>query len=174
MKLKVPYYSQFIDVKDRYWMPRSCLIACTKMVLDFYGKATDISLDDLIKKGNDEGGYGKSGWFHDSIVKLFTEFGLVSHREEKIEIENGLAHIKESIDTNEPLIVSIVKDILGQKKFHTVVITGYEEKDGKIIGFYFHDPESTSEDRNREALFVDIEIFKSEWRKMAIFVAKKS
>lgn len=172
MKLKVPYYSQFIDVKDRYWMPRSCLIVCTKMILDFYNKGKDISLNDLISKGNEEGGYGKSGWFHDAIVRLFIEFGLTSHREEKIEIESGLIHIKESLDSQNPLIISIVKDILGQKKFHTVVITGYEENDGKITGLYFHDPESTSEDRNREALFVDVEIFKAEWRKMAIFVGK--
>ncbi|MFA6340721.1 MAG: C39 family peptidase [Candidatus Paceibacterota bacterium] len=172
MKLNVPYYSQFIDVSDRYWMPRACLITCLKMVLNYYGKAEDVSIDDLIKKGQDIGGYGKSGWFHDSIVALAKDLGLEVHREEKIDTEEGLLHIKGSIDKNDPVIVSIVKDILGQKKFHTVVITGYEEKDGKISGFYFHDPESTSDERNREAKFVDTDIFKSEWRRMAIFFGK--
>ncbi|MCR4330440.1 MAG: C39 family peptidase, partial [Patescibacteria group bacterium] len=57
IKLEVPYYSQFLDVEDKYWMPRACGMACAKMVLDFY-KVDTTSLDELIKKGSEEGGYG--------------------------------------------------------------------------------------------------------------------
>ncbi len=167
--IKIPYYSQFVDVKDHYWVPRACMIACLKMILEYHGKAKDLSIDDLIKKGEAIGAYGKWGWIHDGIITLAHDFGIPAYREEKMNEGEGILKIKDSILKKNPPIVSIIKDILGQKKFHTVVIVGYEEKDGKISGFYFHDPESTSEDRNREPIFVDIKTFLNEWRKMAIF-----
>jgi uncharacterized protein YvpB len=167
MKLLVPYYSQFADVEDRYWMPRACLPSCLKMVLDYHNKTNTPSINDLIKKGEADGGYGKSGWFHDSIVNLAKEYGLDAHREENI---LGIESLKNSLDKNNPIIVSVTKFILGQTKFHTIVLTGYEEVGGEVSGFYFHDPESTSIERHRESQFVNIETFNKEWRKMAIFI----
>ncbi len=167
MKLSVPYYSQFVDVEDKFWMPRACLPTCLKMILSFKHKAENVPIIELIKKGETEGGYGKSGWFHDSIVNLAKGYGLESYRAEKIE---NIESLKNSLDKNSPVIVSIIKFILGQTKFHTVVLTGYEEAEGSVSGFYFHDPESTSNDRDRNARFVDIKTFEKEWRKMAIFI----
>ena len=168
MKLLVPYYSQFLDVEDKYWMPRACGMACVKMVLDFYEVDT-APLDELIKKGSEEGGYGPWGWVHDYFVALAKEYGLEAHREEKMDPSQGMAVITLALRHNHPVIVSAVKYILGQTKFHMVVITGYEEDRGAITGLYYHDPESTTRERGQH-LFVDKETFMREWRKMAIFI----
>lgn len=172
MKLQAPYYSQFVDVQDKYWIPRACLPTCLKIILSYNKKSENISLDQLIVDLNAKGGYGKSGWFHDHIVEYAKGVGLYAYREEKMNEEKGIAEIKKTLNEGNLVIVSVIKFILGQTKFHTVVLLGYEEKDGIVTGFYFHDPESTSDDRNREPIFVDIGIFKSQWRRMAIFIEK--
>jgi len=168
MKLEVPYYSQFLDVEDKYWMPRACGMACMKMVLDFYEVDT-ASLDELIKKGSEEGGYGPWGWVHDYFVAFAKKYGLEAHREEKMDPEKGVVAIADALRHGHPVIVSAVKYILGQTKFHMIVITGYEEADGAVTGFYYHDPESTTREGSQH-LFVSREIFVREWRKMAIFI----
>jgi len=165
MKLDVPYYSQFLDIEDKEWMPRACGIVCVKMILDFYNTKSP-NLDTLIKKGYEEGGYSKWGWLHDYFVHLFEEFNLNAKREEKIKNINILVN---SLKNKNPVIISAVKYILGQTKFHMVVLTGFEEENGNITGFYYHDPESTNIEAGKN-LFVDIEIFKQGWREMAIFV----
>ncbi len=172
MKLIVPYYSQFIDVQDKYWMPRACLPTCLKIILTYHKKSENTSLDQLIIDLNEKGGYGKSGWFHDHIVEKAKEHGLYAYREEKMNEDKGVAEIKKTLDEGNLVIVSVIKFVLGQTKFHTVVLVGYEEKAGAITGFYFHDPESTSDNRNREPFFTDIDTFKRQWRKMAIFIEK--
>jgi len=168
--LEVPYYSQFYHIKDPFWMPRACGMACVKMVLDFY-KIESLSLIDLIKKGSKEKGYGPSGWFHDYFVELIKGYGLNSHRKEGMGFGDGIEELANYLDDN-PIIISATKFILGQKKFHMVVLTGYRRKNREVQGFYFHDPESTGGDGNKE-LFVGIDDFFREWRRMAIFISPK-
>jgi hypothetical protein len=172
MKLKTHYYSQFTDVQDKYWMPRACLPVCLKIILSYHGKADDISIDTLITDMNTKGGYYENGWRHDHIVEKAKEFGFYAYRQEQMNEVQGITELRKTLDAGNPVIVSVIKFILGQTKFHTVVLVGYEEKGGAITGFYFHDPESTSTDRNREAPFVDIDTFKRQWRRMAIFIEK--
>ena len=171
MKLNVPYYSQFLDVDDKLWIPRACAIACLNMVLDYHGK--DTSLTDLIKEGDSIGGYGPSGWYHDSLIELAKGFGLEASRIENVDFKAGIEDIRNSLEKNNPVIISAIKYILGQTKFHVVVITGFEEKDGNITGFYYHDPESVDRKKGQN-IFVDIDIFELGWRKMAIFIHPKT
>jgi uncharacterized protein YvpB len=169
MKLNVPYYSQFLDVDDHYWMPRSCAIACLKMVLDHH-KSEGMSLMELIEDGEKRGGYGPSGWYHDSLIELAEHSGLNAKRVEGVDVEKGIKDIADSIRKRNPVIISAVKHILGQTKFHMVVATGFEEKDGEIAGFYYHDPESADREKGQN-LFADINTFIDGWRKMAIFIS---
>jgi len=171
MKLEVPYYSQFLDVHDEYWIPRACGICCMKMVFEYFGKDAPSVLD-MAKLSEKEGGYGKSGLFHDYIVVSAKKLGLISHREEKMEEGTGIEKILSELKNKKPVIISAVKEILGQTKFHMVVLTGFEEEDGELSGFYFHDPEAVSRERG-SYVFVPLGDFKKSWRKMAIFMAKK-
>lgn len=172
MKLDVPYYSQFLDVKDRYWMPRACGIVALKMVLDFYGKNIPTAME-LIDTCSKAGGYGKSGWFHDALISLAKNFEFEAYRKEKMGADGGTEEIINFLKEGKPVLISVVKYILGQTKFHMVVATGFEEKDGVLAGIYYHDPEATDKDKGQH-IFVDINTFKREWRKMAIFVSPKS
>jgi len=170
MKLDVPYYSQFLDVSDKKWMPRACGMACVKMILDFYN-AESPELDVLIVEGYKNGGYGKWGWLHDYFVQIFKRFDLGSKRSEGM---NNFEELVNELKNGNPIIISAVKHILGQTKFHMVVLTGVEEDDsGNIVGFYYHDPESTDKETGRN-IFVDIETFNNGWRKMAIFAYPKN
>lgn len=169
MKLDIPYYSQFLDTSDPYWMPRACGMACLKMVLDFYGKKTPALLE-MCQKGEKEGGYGKSGWFHDYFLKVAHGYGLKAERGEKIGEIMGLQKIHDELKDGHPVSVSVTKHILGQTKFHMVALSGYEENEkGQISGFYFNEPESLYPELGKD-LFVDIKDFKRDWRKMAIFI----
>ncbi len=169
MKLDVPYYSQFLDVVDKEWMPKSCAIVCLKMILDYYRKG-EISLTDLIKKGYENGGYGPLGWYHDSIVSLAENFGLKARRVEKVDVKDGIKDISESLMNGNPVMISAIKRILGQTKFHVVVVTGFKERDGEVVGFYYNDPESTKKEKGQN-IFTDINFFIDDWRRMAIFIS---
>jgi hypothetical protein len=185
MKLSVPYYSQFLDVEDSFWMLRACGATALKMVAEFQGKELP-SIVDVCNEAKEKGGYDmQNGWIHDYIVNKAKELGLNAHRTER-----DLPIIDEiiaSLDAGNPVIVSIEKRVLEQKRFHIVVIVGYEKGEVEESGvipdiadsyrlksnscFYYHEPEST--DRNRGAYrSCDIETFKEYWRGKAIFITK--
>lgn len=159
-------------------MPRACGIVALKMVLDFYlpaqaGKKNIPPIMELIETCSKTGGYGKSGWFHDALVSLAKSFELEACRKEKMDAEEGTGEIINSLKEGKPVLISAVKYILGQTKFHMVVATGFEEKGGVVSGIYYHDPEATDKERGQH-IFVGLDTFKREWRKMAIFVSPKS
>ncbi|OHA80311.1 MAG: hypothetical protein A2675_00300 [Candidatus Yonathbacteria bacterium RIFCSPHIGHO2_01_FULL_51_10] len=169
MKLDVPYHSQFLDVEDKNWMPRACAIVCLKMVLECHKK--DVSIEKLIEEGIKIKEYTSVGWRHDTLVQLAEMHGLSARREEGLKESGGIEKVVDAIKKGEPVIISAVKFILGQTKFHMVVVTGIEEENGKVIGFYYHDPESLDKEKARH-LFVGREVFEKEWRGMAVFVSK--
>ena len=190
MKLNVPYYSQFLDVEDKEWMPRSCSVVCLKMVFDYNSIDTNLSIDDLKQEGVIIGEYTIDGWSHEVLVRLARNHGLHAYRQEfrsqiinlansiakeskheKKLIDEGMKKLTEELRNKRPVIVSINKFTLGQEKSHAVLLTGFEEENGEITGFYYHDPESLNREKAMH-LFVDLEIFKKAWRKFAIFTYK--
>jgi hypothetical protein len=187
MKLPVPYYSQFIDVVDPFWMLRACGAMCLKMVAEYQGVNVPDILS-LCNEARERGGYDmQNGWVHNYIVTKAQELGLNAYRTEReVPIVD---EIIASLDAGNPVIVSIEKRVLEQKRFHMIVIVGYEKggeeesQDGvasefatsyKLMansGFYYHEPEST--DKNRGMYRVcDVETFKQYWRGKAIFITK--
>lgn len=192
MIIDIKYYSQHRDVDDAYWQPRSCSIVCLKTVMDFYasdraGKKIP-QISDLIKEGVLIGGFGKDGWLHDSIVMLAHNHGFSAYRQEfrsmDIDYENekmisgtfeekiskdGIDKFLRYLNSKKPVIVSVVKKFKEEDKFHTVVLVGYEEKEGNIIGFYYHDPDANGVE-DGAGQYVDIDTFKKYWRKFAIFI----
>ena len=147
-KLDIPYYSQYDDVKDEHWKPRACGAVCLKMVLDFM-KPSETSVSDFVLSANERGAFGEYGWIHQELINVAKNFGVSLERKEfKSE----------------------------EKKFHTVVLTGFKEDEQELKGFYYNDPDYEGEDPNPsggqggENLFVDINTFKKYWRRLAIFV----
>ena len=185
MKLPVPYYSQFLDVTDPFWMLRSCGMACFKMVTEFQGKTLP-DITTLCNEAKENDGYDMiNGWIHNYLVSKAKEIGLQAHRSE------GLTHITDeiisSLDAGNPVIVSVEKRILEQTKFHLIVIVGYDKPEPSDIGvasefstpyslqpttcFYYHEPESTDCERGAFRT-CDMETFTKYWRGKAIFISK--
>lgn len=163
MKLTVPYYSQFVDIQDSFWILRACGAACLKMVTEFHHKEVPDLLA-LCNEAKDRGGYDMAnGWVHDYVVTKAKELGLEAHRKE------GLTSTEEiiiSLNAGNPVIVSVEKRVLEQKRFHMVVIVGRE--DGIFI---YHEPESTDKEKGQYRA-CDTETFLNYWRGKAIFISK--
>jgi hypothetical protein len=130
----------------------------------------------------------ENGWIHDYLVSKAKSYGLEAYRKE------GLVDVKEiiaSLDAGHPVIVSVEKRVLEQKRFHMLVIVGYEsdaenrgiDADSRgsntsdtcdlvpITYLYYHEPESTNRDRGQFRK-VDLTTFMNYWRGKAIFVQK--
>lgn len=165
MKLNVPYYSQYVDIQDPFWMLRACGAASLKMVAEFHGKEVPDLLS-LCEEAKERGGYDMvNGWVHDYIVTKAKELGLEAERKEGLgETDDLFAFLK----AGNPAIVSVEKRILEQRRFHIVVLTGYD--DGKVI---YHEPESTDKDRGQNRT-CDIDTFMNYWRGKAIFISSFS
>ena len=187
MKLAVPYYSQFVDVTDPFWMLRACGATSLKMVAEYYEKDVP-DIVTLCEEAKERDGYDMvNGWVHNYIVTKAEELGLQAHRTER---ETRITdEIIASLELGNPVIVSVEKRVLEQTRFHIIVIVGYEHGERRqafigdvdpsldafklqpTSGFYYHEPEST--DKTRGAYhFCDTETFMNYWRGKAIFITK--
>ncbi len=176
MLLSVPYYSQYIDVVDKKWQPRACGVTCLKMLLGAQFVRTP-SIDEMIRQGELIGAYGPSGWTHDGLLSLarkyYTKLSRAEWRQAEGKIadelnEKGIEFLISKLRAGHPLIVSAIKNFEVADKFHMVVLTGFEEEDEKVTGFYYHDSDTHQRGKGKN-IFVSIEIFQTSWRRMAIF-----
>jgi hypothetical protein len=169
-KLAVPYFSQYMSVSSKEQALKACGMTCVYMMLKYF--ETDVpSLDDMVNKGIEEGGFGKSGWIHDYFVDLFGSMGHPSSRKESMR-EHDVALFVESLEKGNPVIISAERRLFDTRMFHMVVLTGFrKDSEGNLEGFFYHDPASLqpSEAQHR---YVPLSVLYLSWRKMAIFAAK--
>ena len=176
MKIKVPYYSQYLDVTDELWQPRACGVACLKMLLEAKGASVPI-LDEMIAQGCAIGVHGEYGWKHDGLVALAKQYGEKISRAEWRKSEGktpdelndeGIIFIISKLKTKKPVIISAIRKFKESDKFHMVILTGFREECREVSGFYYNDPDARSK-KEGQSLFVPIDILRAKWRKMAIF-----
>lgn len=186
MKLLVPYYSQFIDVDDAFWMLRACGAVCLKEVAEYHLSPNNTSykkilpsIVDLCNEAKERDGYHmQNGWVHDYLVTKAIELGLHAYRKEGLE---SLDEIYESLNNHNPVIVSVEKNVLEQTRYHMIVLVGYDETEylhedtnapSEIKrSFYYHESESTDKDRGAYRV-CDETIFLQYFRGKAIFISK--
>ncbi len=192
MKLLVPYCSQY-SASDPAWRPRVCAIASLKMVMDFLAQKSGDdhrvpTLDSLIAEGETIGAHGVNGWVHAGLCSLARNHGFQCYNQEfksriidlatkgavpgvyETElVDDGIGKIVATLKGGAPVIVSIAKYFTEHGRYHMVVLTGYEEEEGRAAGFSYHDPESP-EEKGGPDLFIDLATFKNGWRKFALFV----
>lgn len=189
MKLDVPYYSQFVDVDDSFWMLRACGAVALKEVAEFHG-ATVPDIVTLCNEGKNRGGYDtENGWIHDYLVMKAKELGLNANRKEGLDT---LDEVMESLKNGNPVIISVEKRVLEQKRFHLIVLTGFEQSnvfsaETKQINngselttdytlkaadcLYYHESESTNKEKGKHRI-CDMETLENYWRGKAIFIEK--
>ncbi len=182
IKLNVPYHSQYLEVKDYQWNIGSCMGTCVAMALEYH-KGKKIDILEFMKTAGVEGGYTRlNGTSHDYVISFFEKEGLKSWRYKNVETKDKLDTIVPLVDSlkqGNPVIVSITKFVLEQKKFHTVLLIGYKENEqGGITHFYYHEPEATIASVpgdpavGGEGRCCEIETFNKSWRGRAVFVGK--
>lgn len=178
MRLDIPYYSQYRDVKDTEWQKRACGVVCLKMLLDAQVVDTP-SLDEMIQDGVTLGAYSENGWLHDGLIALGAKYGGELYRKEfrKKDADTetaerlnreGIDTILREIEAGRPVIISTIKNFEISNKFHMVLVVGAEIQEGIVKGFYYHDPDSYTETKGAYQ-FVPMNTFSTAWRKMAIF-----
>lgn len=178
MRLDIPYYSQYRDVKDPEWQKRACGVVCLKMLLDARGVETP-SLDEMIQAGVALGAYSENGWLHDGLIELGAKYGSELYRKEfrKKDVDaetaerlnrEGIDGVLRELEAGRPVIVSAIKNFEISNKFHMVLVVGAETEEGIVKGFYYHDPDSYTETKGAYQ-FVPISTFSTAWRRMAIF-----
>ena len=163
MKLDVPYYSQFVDITDPFWMLRACGATALKGVAEYHG----VSVPDLLplcEEAKEKGGYHlQNGWVHDYLVTKAADLGLSSHRKEGL---TDTGELETSLKEGNPVIVSVEKRVLEQRRFHIITLVGFENQQ-----FIYHESEST--DKSKGAFRTcSKEEFLSYWRGKAIFISK--
>ena len=163
MKLTVPYYSQFIDIQDPFWMLRACGAVSLAMVLEYHGAPSPDILT-LCNEAKEKGGYDMSnGWVHDYLVNYAISLGFNAYRKEGL---TSLDEICASLLKGDPVIVSVEKRVLEQTRFHMIVAVGY--LDDTII---YHEPESTDKEKGQNRICTR-ETFMEYFRGKAIFISK--
>lgn len=178
MKLNTPYYSQFIDVQDSFWMIRACGGVCLKIVAEWNGKIVP-DIVSLCNEAKERSGYDMhNGWVHDYIVTRAQEFGLQAYRKEGIV---GCDEIISSLDAGNPVIVSVEKRVLEQTRFHMIVVVGYDTKNESessspydlvpMTYLYYHESESTDREKGQYRV-CSKETFLEYFRGKAIFISK--
>lgn len=166
MKLDVPYYSQYADIQDPFWMLRGCGACALKEILEFYGKEAS-DLVTLCNEAKEAGGYDmENGWVHDYLVSKAASCGLPAFRKEGI---SDLNEIISYLNEGKPVMVSVEKRVLEQTRFHIIVLTGFEEENGEISSLYYHESESTNKKKGKHRS-CSKETFLQFFRGKAIFI----
>ncbi|MDO8555125.1 MAG: C39 family peptidase [bacterium] len=172
--LDVPYYSQWLDVKDPDWQYRSCGVAALKMAmlaLPSFSEEGDMGLDDLIKEGLASGAYKLNvGWIHEGLVNMAKKYEFSgSFRKEWAadKSADGINFIIDIISQNIPVIASVKSSTGG----HLVLLSGFENVGEKLLGFFMNDPDAKeiSLGKNR---FINIHDFMDLWKKRIIVIKK--
>jgi hypothetical protein len=179
MKLEVPYYSQFLDIDDKFWMLRACGAVAMKSVAEFHG----VIMPDLVAicvEAKQSGGYDMTnGWVHDYIVAQLQAVGLSVYRKEGL---TSLEEISASLLSGNPVIVSVEKRVLEQTRFHIITLVGYEisanvsdttnytlQTNDYLI---YHESESTDKTRGAYRK-CEVGTFMNYWRGKVIVATKK-
>ncbi len=172
MKLSVPYYSQYLDIQDSFWMLRSCGGLCLKMVVEYHGKVFPDFIS-FCNEAKDVGGYHlQNGWVHDYLVAKAEGFGLQAYRKEGL---TSLDEVISSLEAGNPVIISVEKRVLEQTRFHMIILTGFESVTAHTqqptTYFYYHETESTDKEKGQFRK-CDRETLMHYWRGKAIFITK--
>lgn len=158
-----------------YWAPRACGAACIKMIADMNG-STD-SLEDVIRKGVELGGYDTSsdtGWYYKPLLNLAKTYGYDGYIAGYAPISHVAVQLLEDrfvVASVNPQIIRSDKNITTTKKNgHLVLVYGVRIKNHRVVGFYIQNPSGRSKD-TQENVFVPLQRFKDAYGQRAIVLS---
>ena len=163
LKIKLPTCNQYDAEHDLEWSHRICAICSLWILLKHHNSKFNLSVMDLVKKGLGKNGYIENiGWKHETIVELAKDFGLDIQYVKKFfytpeEKESGLLIINHNLENGQPVLVSVHRS----QGSHMLVVHGFKESDGEVVGYYIQDPDGRVNGHN---YFLTKQEFLSSWR----------
>jgi hypothetical protein len=144
------------------------------------GQLASSSISECIKKGVELGAYTDAlGWNHAGLVRLSKYFGISATAYKYLNVEE----IKDALTRNCPCIISIKwafeprkslkEKLLPWKKIggHLALATGFEEKNGRLEGFYVNHT-SILQEYNWENIFIPLSKFRKGFTDRGIVVGE--
>lgn len=150
-----------------YWAWRSCGVVGLQMIFESEDKETfKQTTMDLIKEGLDMEGYDTDkdkGWYHQSLLDLAKRHGFKGRLDKFIPPSKIASYILE----DNYVLASIDSETGG----HLLLLYGFKlGQDGKIEGFWHHDPNDFVESGNRK--YIKIEKFSRLSTRRAVIIEK--
>lgn len=169
----------FSAAKDvDYWARRGCGIACIKMITAYNGIPD--SFAQLTKKGKNLGGYNVKldrGWYYKPLCGLLREYGIGANSRSYLpitEIAYQLSRQNLAIASVNPQIIRDDEIVTSNEKSgHLVLIIGFKIYQGRIEGFYLHNPSGQTTEM-QDTAFIPLELFKRAYGERGIVVKGKS
>ena len=159
-----------------YWATRACGACCIKMVAEH--RAEPLLLAEVIKSGVELGGYDVAtdeGWYYKPLSNMAEMYGL-SSRVEPYLPKNLLAQI---VIEHNFVIASVNPQIIrGDSKItntdksgHLVVVLGVRVEQGRVQGFYIHNPSGKSAEMQHNA-YIPVEVFDKAYGERGVVVSQ--
>lgn len=150
------------------------------VILEFHNTPRGtLGVNELFLNAKNDGGHTDNGLSRDYFEKILIENNLQVNRREKIVYVDGLMEIRKSIESGNPVSLSVKRIFCEQDYYHMVVVGFKNDDKGNLLGFYYHEPFSTSVENGKNKYLNikssrdDLCNFENYWRKMAVFVSKK-
>lgn len=157
---RVPFYSQFTDIKPIAWQKVGCGVTSLAMIIDYY-KPEAISVNTLLTQAIASGAYdNNAGWTHKGLILLANKYGLSgnSYNIASLSQELAFTQLTKSLSDG-PVMASIHYKFDPKNPIpHLVVIDGI---DGDTV--YYNDPASKSGQKE-----ISVDNFLKAWKKKYI------
>ncbi len=171
----VPAYSQHVDVKNRFWQPRSCGVVALKMILDFWHREEGAvrrappTTPALIRLTHNRGAYIRNvGWSHRGLAMVAKRFGLAGRNCDwaKFPPLRAFPKLKRELRRG-PVLASIYRGLRPNHHGHLVVVTGIRK--GVV---HYLDPDSKT--RAGIARRASVKKFLNGWKRRIIVIYPKT
>ena len=167
IKLELPTCDQYDKAHDESWAYRMCAPCALWMLLKYHNPSLELAPEKLSKELVANGGYLENiGFKHAAIAEMGKRYGLSLTYAKRFfytpeEKEAGMAIITANLQKGRPVMVSMFSHFTPGRGGHMVVINGFQESKGQIIGFYIQSSDASFRGHN---YFVTKGEFITNWR----------
>jgi hypothetical protein len=167
IKIDVPVCDQYDKAHEESWAYRMCAPCALWMLLKHHDKHFVLTPTHVCKELIAAGGYLENvGFKHAAIAELGQKYGLPLTYAKKFfynleEKEVGMKIINDCLKHRRPVIVTMFSHLTPGRGGHMVVVHGFQEFNGKTIGYYLQSSDATFRGHQ---YFLTLDEFLPNWR----------
>jgi hypothetical protein len=171
----------FQTKKDyEFWTWRLCGLMCVKAVLNAYNLAPNVTVAELTNQGVDLDGYDAKndiGWYSAGLLRLAKSYGPTGKLYRQISDEEIAAQIlgdRFFIASVNPEVIRSDIELPNAKgkNGHLVLVWGVKIKNGKVAGFYIHNPSGRKPNTQKKA-FIPLKQFHNAFSRRGFTIWQK-